>query len=250
MCVKSSVSTLFRSTFAVAIVLWGMSLAAPVMAFDETAEAESPAEESPAEAAPEGEDHSAEDHSDDLGNDHSDDHEGGHGDGHEGGHDTGVPINFKTDLALWSLVTFVLFLFVLRKAAWGPMIEGLDSREASLRAAIAEADENQRKSQALLAEYEDKLRNAEQTVSDMLAEAKRDAERTTSDMVAKAQDEVEALRNRATEDIGQAKDTALAEVFSSVNAQVAMATERVLGRALSDEDQERLIQEALSEIGA
>lgn len=237
MCVKLSLSVLFRSTFAAAVLVWGMSQASPVMAFDETAEAEkSEGESSPDEGEagtePHGEDH------------------GDHGDGHGDGHETGVPINFKTDLALWSLVTFVLFLFVLRKAAWGPMIEGLDSREASLRAAIAEADENQRKSQALLAEYEDKLRTAEQTVSDMLAEAKRDAERTTSDMIAKAQDEVEAMRNRATEDIGQAKDTALAEVFSSVNAQVAMATERVLGRALSDEDQERLVQEALAEISA
>lgn len=233
MCVKLSLSVLFRSTFAAAVLVWGMSQASPVMAFDETAEAEksegeSSSDEDEAGTEPHGEDH------------------GDHGDGHA----TGVPINFKTDLALWSLVTFVLFLFVLRKAAWGPMIEGLDSREASLRAAIAEADENQRKSQALLAEYEEKLRTAEQTVADMVAEAKRDAERTTSDMIAKAQDEVEAMRNRATEDIGQAKDTALAEVFSSVNAQVAMATERVLGRALSDEDQERLVQEALAEISA
>ena len=128
------------------------------------------------------------------------------------------------------------------------MIEGLDKREAGIRSAIAQAEENQRKSQALMAEYEEKLRGAEQTVADMVAEAKRDAERTSQDIVAKAQADVEAMRNRATDDIQQAKDTALAEVFTSVNAQVAAATERVLGRTLSDDDQERLIQEALSEI--
>lgn len=233
MCLKPTMSILLKLGITLSCLSCGLMLAPQAVAFDEQAEAESP----------EGE---AADNGDST--DHGDE-------GHEGeeGHDdhaSGPPINFKTDLALWSLVTFVLFLFVLRKAAWGPMIEGLDSREASLRAAIAEADENQRKSQALLAEYEEKLRTAEQTVADMVAEAKRDAERTTSDMIAKAQDEVEALRNRATEDIGQAKDTALAEVFSSVNAQVAMATERVLGRALSDEDQERLVQEALAEISA
>ena len=62
--------------------------------------------------------------------------------------------------------------------------------------------------------------------------------------------EVEAMRERAKEDIAQAKDAALAEVFSSVNGQVASATERVLGRALSDADQDRLISEALAEISA
>ncbi|MEO2029858.1 MAG: F0F1 ATP synthase subunit B [Fuerstiella sp.] len=168
--------------------------------------------------------------------------------GADGGDHTGVPLKFQTDLALWSLITFVAFLFVMKKMAWSPLIEGLDQRESGIRAAIAEAEEGQRKAQALLADYEDKLRGAEQTVADMIAEAKRDAERTSQDIVAKAQSEVESLRDRAKEDIGRAKDVALAEVFSTVNSQVALATEHVLGRALNDGDQERLIQEALAEI--
>ncbi|MEQ9410830.1 MAG: F0F1 ATP synthase subunit B [Fuerstiella sp.] len=181
----------------------------------------------------------------------SDDEHGAesHGDGHGDGHETGVP-GWKTDLALWSLITFVCFLFVLKKVAWSPLIEGLDKREAGIRVAIAEAEENQRKSQAMLAEYEGRLRDAEQTVAAMVAEAKRDAEKTSQDIVAKAQQEVDAMRERAKAEIGQAKDAALSEVFTTVNAQVAAATERVLGRALNDGDQERLIQEALSEISA
>ena len=87
-------------------------------------------------------------------------------------------------------------------------------------------------------------------MAEMVAEAKRDAERTSQDIVAKAQADVESMRERAKDDIAQAKDSALSEVFSSVNAQVAAATERVLGRALSDEDQDRLISEALAEISA
>jgi len=172
-------------------------------------------------------------------------------DGHGGEehHEAGVP-GFAKDLALWSLVTFVCFLFVLKKAAWGPMIEGLDKRESGIRAAIADAEANQRKSQALLAEYEGKLRDAEQTVAEMVAEAKRDADRTSQDIVAKTQSEVEAMKVRATDEIGRAKDAALAEVFGSVNSRIALATEHVLGRAISDDDQERLVGEALAEIGA
>ena len=83
----------------------------------------------------------------------------------------------------------------------------------------------------------------------MVAEAKRDAERTGQDLVAAAQKEVNAIRNRAKDEIRQAKDAALAEVFSSVNSQVISATEHVLGRALSDADQDRFVQEALAGIG-
>lgn len=163
-------------------------------------------------------------------------------------HATGVPVDFRADLALWSLVTFLLFLFILGKFAWGPMIQGLDDREGRLRAIVADAEDNQRKSQALAAEYESKLRDAESTVAEMVAEAKRDAERTSSDIVAKAQADVTAMQERAKDEIAQAKDTALAELFDQVNSQVAAATERVLGRALNSDDQERLVQEALAEI--
>ena len=161
---------------------------------------------------------------------------------------SGVPIGFERDLALWSLVVFVLFLFVLKKFAWAPMIEGLDKREAGILKAISDAEDGRRKSQVLLAEYDQKLKAAEQTVQAMVAEARRDAERTSQDLKADAQREVEAIRDRAKEDIRQAKDTALTEMFTQMNSQILQATEHVLGRVLQDVDQDRLVGEALAKI--
>jgi F-type H+-transporting ATPase subunit b len=160
-----------------------------------------------------------------------------------------VPIGWERDLALWSLIVFVLFLFVLKKFAWTPMIEGLDKREAGIRKSISDAEDGRRKAQALLGEYEQKLKNAEQTVQAMVAEARRDAERTTQDLIAGAQKEMQAIRERAKDDSQQAKDTALAEVFSRVNEQVIRATEHVLGRTMAESDQDRLVTEALAGIG-
>jgi len=82
----------------------------------------------------------------------------------------------------------------------------------------------------------------------MIAEARRDAERTSQDLIAGAQREVDLLRQRAKDEIRQAKDAALADVFSQLNAQVVLATEHVLGRTLQDSDQERLVTEALASI--
>ena len=160
--------------------------------------------------------------------------------------ESGVPISFQRDLALWSLIVFVLFLFVLKKFAWAPMIEGLDKREAGILKAISDAEEGRRKSQELLAEYDQKLKAAEQTVQAMVAEARRDAERTGQDLIANAQREVEAIKIRAKDDILQAKNTALTEVFTQMNSQVVRATEHVLGRALQEADQDRLVGEALA----
>ena len=111
-----------------------------------------------------------------------------------GGHETGVPMDPKGDLALWSFVVFLLFLGVLGKFAWKPMIEGLDKREASIRSAIVEAEENRKKAEAMLADYQKKLKEAEQHVQSMIAEARRDAERTSQDLIAAAQRDVEIGR--------------------------------------------------------
>ena len=165
-----------------------------------------------------------------------------------GGHETGVPMDPKGDLALWSFVVFLLFLGVLGKFAWKPMIEGLDKREASIRSAIVEAEENRKKAEAMLADYQKKLKEAEQHVQSMIAEARRDAERTSQDLIAAAQRDVDLLRQRTKDEIRQAKDAALADVFSQLNTQVVLATEHVLGRALQESDQERLVSEALASI--
>lgn len=165
------------------------------------------------------------------------------------GGETGVPMGWRGDLALFSVFAFVLFLYVLGKLAWKPMIEGLDKREAGIRKAIEDAEDNRRKSEALMADYQLRLREAEQTVQAMVAEARRDAERTSKDLIAAAQREVDQIRIRAREEIRQAKDTALAEVFSQINSQVILATEHVLGRSLGDADQDRLVTEALAHIG-
>jgi F-type H+-transporting ATPase subunit b len=85
--------------------------------------------------------------------------------GHDGGHDTGVPLSVEVRSGfLFADHVSVVRFRVLGKFAWGPMIQGLDNREAGIQKAISDAEESRRKSQAMLAEYEQKLKAAEQTV--------------------------------------------------------------------------------------
>jgi len=171
-----------------------------------------------------------------------------HAAGHEEHHETGLPMNFKGDLALWSLVTFLLFVTVLSKFAWGPLAGALDQREAAIRKDIADAETSRLKSESLLREYEVKLAQAQDEVKALIAEARRDAEQTKQDIVASAQREAEAVRNRSLADISRARDVALNELFDFVSKNVVQATEQVLQRSLSGDDQERLVREALAQM--
>jgi F-type H+-transporting ATPase subunit b len=156
------------------------------------------------------------------------------------------PITFEADLAVWSLITFLVFLFVLKKFAWGPLIEGLDRREAGVLDNIAAAEAARLKAEKMLAEHAAKLDKVQDEVREILAEARRDAEHTKNDIMATAQKEADATRQRAVQDIERARDQAMDELFAYMGRSVREATEQVIGRALTGADNDRLIEETLS----
>ena len=156
------------------------------------------------------------------------------------------PITLDVDLAVWSLITFVVFLFVLKKFAWAPLIEGLDKREANVLDNIAAAEAARLKAEKMLAEHAAKLDKVQDEVREIIAEARRDAEHTKNEIVATAQKEAEATRQRAVQDIERARDQALDDLFASMARSVAQATEQVIGRSVTGADNERLIEEALN----
>lgn len=232
-----------RSRFCTAVVLFAavLSLAAgSVRAADEA-----PADKPTAAAA----EHAAEAHADPA---HAADSHAAAGDTHAAGHheehETGVPMQFKGDLALWSLVTFLLFVVVLGKFAWGPLLSALNQREAGIQKQIDEAESNRVKSETLLKQYQTQLAQAQEDVKAMIAEARRDAETTKNDIMATAQREADNTRQRAVSDIERARDVALGELFDFVSKNVVQATEQVLQRSLTGEDHDRLVREALAQV--
>ena len=122
------------------------------------------------------------DHDHDAHADHGDhDDAGAHGDAHEGGHGGDVnlnPLDWKSDLAIWTGVVFVLLLLVLGKFAWGPIADGLDKREArGLPAEIQAAETGQRRCQGSAGRaIRRSLTAAGDEVRQLIDQAKRDAE--------------------------------------------------------------------------
>lgn len=174
--------------------------------------------------------------------------EADHGTGGHAKEKPQLPVDFRGDLALWSGVTFLLFLFVLTKMAWGPLVDGLNAREAKIRQDIADAESNRVKAEALFREYELKLAKSQDEVKEILSEARRDAEHAKQEILTAAEKESSALRQRAVSDIERARDLALNDLFDYVSQNVMQATEQVVGRSLTGTDHERLVREALTNL--
>lgn len=155
-------------------------------------------------------------------------------------------LDFKSDLAIYTFVVFILLLLLLWRTAFGPISKALHDREEGIRKDIAEAKAEREKAEALRGEYEGLLEAAQDKVREIHAEANAKAEELRAKRVAEADQEAEARIRQAVQEIERAKDQAIAELFQMENQRIVQATEHVLGRALSNEDQDRLVNEALA----
>ena len=175
--------------------------------------------------------------------------------GHVAGHHEHVgakgvnkaPEEFRSDLAIFTLLVFCGLMALLSKYAWGPITEALDNRESRIRQDITDAESAKLKSERLVGQHEAKLADVQEEVKAIIAEARTDGESTKADILAAANGEAEATRQRATDDIDHAKDIALKELFDSLSSRITGATEHVLGRTINDSDHERLVDEALAQ---
>ena len=158
------------------------------------------------------------------------------------------PEEFKSDLAIWTLVIFGLLLLILMKFAWKPIIQGLDQREQSIAGSIDEAQRIKQDAQKILADYEQKLSAAADEVREMLEEARRDADSTHQRIVNEAQEAATEEKSRALREIELAKNQALEELLQeSVNRAFDLAGQ-IVGRDLKTEDHARLIKDTLENL--
>lgn len=154
------------------------------------------------------------------------------------------------DLPLWGLVTFLGFLWVLKKLGWEPLVSGMAERERKENEAILLAEEKNRQSQQDLIERKGQLEAIDETTREFIDEAHRDAERTRSDIVDSARSEAETLKRRALREIERTRDQSLKGLFDAMAMRVIERTQQRLAQTLTADDQQRLLDESLAEFTA
>jgi F-type H+-transporting ATPase subunit b len=151
-------------------------------------------------------------------------------------------------LMVWTIVAFLITLYVLKRWAFGPIQNTIDERRERIRRSLEEADNAREEARRLLEEHRALIGQAKSDAEEILSDARRvaDAQRE------RVRDEVEADRQRRLEEtkrqIDQATQSALGEIRREVASLSLLAAEKITRKSLTDADQRRLIDEALSEI--
>jgi len=150
----------------------------------------------------------------------------------------------KLGLILWTLVAFIIVLYILGKYAWKPILKSLDQREKNISDSILSAENVKKEMAALKNENEALLAKAREERSQMMREAKQ----TRDKIIAEAKEQARIETNKIVADaqgvINQQKMAAITDLKNQVGNLVLEVSEKVLRRELNNkEEQEKYIQQ-------
>jgi F-type H+-transporting ATPase subunit b len=168
--------------------------------------------------------------------------------GGEGGGGGSFLVEPGIGLMVWTLVAFGVLLLLLRKLAFPRIAENLDKRQQAIEESIDTAERTKREADELLAEYRQRLHDARQQAEDIVARARKAAEVNERDSLEQARHTREELMAQTRRDIEAETRRAIQEIRNEVADLTVLATEKVTRKSLSEDDQRRLVEEALSEL--
>jgi F-type H+-transporting ATPase subunit b len=157
-------------------------------------------------------------------------------------------IKVTPGLMIWTIVAFLITLFVLKRYAFGPIQKAIDERREKIEQSITEAEQARAEARRLLEEHRALIGQARGQAEDILADARRvaDAQRQ------RVKEETEADRQRRLEETRRQIEAETHRALEQIRAEVAeltlMAATKVTGKALDDADHRRLISEAIDEL--
>jgi F-type H+-transporting ATPase subunit b len=152
--------------------------------------------------------------------------------------------------AIWTLGIFVIVVAVLGKFAWGPVLGLLQQREEFIHRALSDAKRDRDEAEARMKEYAAKLQIAHAEAATIVEDARRDAERVREEVRQRARSDADRLLSNAERQIQAQTNQALDQIRREAVDLSVMIASKIIQRNLSKEDNERLIDEALKQVGS
>lgn len=148
-----------------------------------------------------------------------------------------------------ALIAFLVILVVLARLVWPPVLEMMEKRQQKIQADLDAAEQSKMKAAEEARSYEAKILEAHHEADAIVAKAKKEAEEVRSKVLAKAQREAADIIAKAHGAVDSERHKAMIELSSSVVDLSVEIASKIIGNDLSEEEQRRLAEKYLAEVG-
>ena len=153
-------------------------------------------------------------------------------------------------LMVWTLIIFVLLLFVLSKYAFGPLTRAVENRERALQAAIDAAKRDRDAAAKLLAEHQAAIEAARGEAQRLIAEGRAISEKMRADLLENTRKEQQDMLERAKRDIEAEKVKAIAQLRREAVDLALAGASKVIEQNLDSSKNRHLVEAYLSSLGS
>lgn len=160
---------------------------------------------------------------------------------------TGSGVEWGT--ALFTLITFLILLALLKKYAWGPLKSIMDEREKTINKDIDDAQAAKVNAKKLEEENRDILKKTQEEVQTILDDAKHQAKVQQEQIISDANVKANGLIQSAQAEIQQEKQRAIADINNRVSELSVLIASKVINKEISEQDQKELVEKYIKEAG-
>ncbi len=157
-------------------------------------------------------------------------------------------LDVNPGLIIWVTITFIALLFVLKKIAWGPILNSLDEREKFIKDSLEKAEKAQIDAEKLLAENKANLAKAEDDAQKIIEQGRDYSDKLKAQLLEEAKSTAQKMISDATSEIERKNK----EAFNNLKVQVANiaidAAEKIIRANLDKEKQTKLINDYLEDL--
>lgn len=166
-------------------------------------------------------------------------------------HGGGNPLlQFDPGVGIWSIITFVILLVILRKFAWKPIIESIDERDREIKSSMEAAEQARNESKKIADEQKAMLSQSKAEAAEIVAEAKKTAEEFKRRLEQSAIEEKNNILKSAEAEIATMKESAIAELKTTVATLAIGAAEKLLEEKLDAGASTKLVDQYIEKIEA
>ncbi|NOX36170.1 MAG: F0F1 ATP synthase subunit B [Calditrichaeota bacterium] len=158
-------------------------------------------------------------------------------------------LKLEPGMLIWTWVTFLFLLLVLRKLAWKPLLGAVEERERTIAESLKRANEAREEAERLLEEQQKKFARTQEEIQAMLKENKELAQKMRDEIIAQARADASKLIERAKQDIEKERQMAMQALKEEVANMVVYATARLIQSQLDEKKHREIIDQYIEAFG-
>ena len=156
-------------------------------------------------------------------------------------------VQLDPGLYIWTIATFLVLLTLLAKFAWGPLLKALEERQAQIRKSLDDAQQARQELERVQHESVQLIARARVEADAIVSQGRSDSERLRQELRDTARTEAAGILRNAEKQIELQTLQAVRQIRSEAVELSVMIAEKLIGRHVSKEDNERLIQQTIEQ---